>query len=54
MKILAVNDPKQGISKLLKIIPILENEVTIEKSEKTTVSVNIFDALNEHIFMTRK
>ena len=46
---LAVNDPKQVVNTLVKVISILENEVTIEKLEKATTSVEIYDAFNEHI-----
>jgi PTS system galactitol-specific IIA component len=48
---LAVNDPKQVVNTLVKVISILENEVTIEKLVKATTSVEIFDAFNEHIRM---
>ena len=46
---LAVSNPKQVVDTLVKVISILENEVTIEKLENATTSVEIFDAFNEHI-----
>ncbi len=46
---LAVSNPKQVVDTLVKVISILENEVTIEKLEKATTSVEIYDAFNEHI-----
>jgi len=46
---LAVRDPKQVVDTLVKVISILENEVTIEKLEKATTALEIYDAFYEHI-----
>jgi len=46
---LAVSDPKQVMDTLVKVISILENEVTIRKLEKATTKLEIHDAFIEHI-----
>jgi len=48
---LAISDPKQVVGTLVKVISILENEVTIDKLVKATTKNEIYNAFTEHMNM---